>query len=175
MTIFRFSFKTVNKNKSNYKGCCLCSSKGFLTPVKTLFAYLIAPVIPAASKPLIMESFCFLRSNSVLLAWGGYKSHTWRDTFTSSFAIPFAHCISIPCVEFVVNEFFCCLIKLISKGWNLLLRFWEAVISSQLFFVLRGFISLFSWPLNVSMIIREHAALAGSQDPSFFLTNKERW
>ena len=25
-----FSFKTISKNKSNYKGCCLHSSKGFL-------------------------------------------------------------------------------------------------------------------------------------------------
>ena len=56
-----FSFKTINKNKSNYKGFCRYSSNGFSTLLKTSFAYLIAPVIPAASKPLIMELFCFLR------------------------------------------------------------------------------------------------------------------
>ena len=55
----------------------------------------------------------------------------------------FAHSISIPCVVFV-NEFFCCLILLISKGWNLLLRFWETITNSQLFVVLSRFISLLS-------------------------------
>ena len=56
-----FLFKTINKNKSNHKGCFLCSSKGFSILVKISFANLIAPVFPAASKPLSMELFCFLR------------------------------------------------------------------------------------------------------------------
>ena len=57
-----FSFKAMNKNKiNNYKACYLCSSKQFSTLVKTSFANLIASVIPATLKPLIMESFRFLR------------------------------------------------------------------------------------------------------------------
>ena len=46
-----FSFKTIKKNKSNYKGCYLCSTKGFSTLVKTSLANLIVSVIPASSKP----------------------------------------------------------------------------------------------------------------------------
>ena len=57
-----FSLKTINKNKNNYKGCCLCSSRGFSTLLKTSLPNLIASVFPAASQPLIMESFYFLRS-----------------------------------------------------------------------------------------------------------------
>ena len=68
-----FSFKTINKNKINCKGRCLCSSKAFSTLVKTSFANLITSAIPAASKPLIMESFCFLR-------WL-YVSTTHLETF----------------------------------------------------------------------------------------------
>ena len=55
------SFKTINRIKFNYKGCCLCSLKGFSAHVKTSFANLITSVIPAASKSLIVESLCFLR------------------------------------------------------------------------------------------------------------------
>ena len=50
-----FSFKTINKNKSNYKDYRLCSLRAFSTLVRTSFANLIASVIPAASKRLIME------------------------------------------------------------------------------------------------------------------------
>ena len=35
--------------------------KGFSTRLKTSFAHVIASLIPTASKPLIMESFWFLR------------------------------------------------------------------------------------------------------------------
>ena len=56
-----FSFKRINKNKiDNYKACYLCLPKIFYTLAKT-FANIIASVIPAASKPLIMELLCFLR------------------------------------------------------------------------------------------------------------------
>ena len=56
-----FSFKTISKNKSSYKSCCLCLSQGFSTLVKRSFANLIASVVPEVPKSLIMESFCFLR------------------------------------------------------------------------------------------------------------------
>ena len=51
-----FSLKTINKNKSSYKSCCLCLSKGSSTLEKTSFANLMASVVPAAPKLLIMKS-----------------------------------------------------------------------------------------------------------------------
>ena len=54
------SFKTININKSNYKDCCLCSSKELTAFVKTSLAILIVLVIPASFKFLNVESFCFL-------------------------------------------------------------------------------------------------------------------
>ena len=87
-----FSFKIINKKKSIYKGCCLCSSKGLPTLVKTSFANLITSVIPAASKPLIMELFCFLSwlyMYTIHLGLRGFKSLNLRDTYTSPGTISF--------------------------------------------------------------------------------------
>ena len=91
-----FPFKAINKYKSNYKSCCLSSSKGFSTLVKTSFSNLIASVISAASKPLIMESSSFPRwkhVSTIPLVWKGFTWLSLRDTFKSPGAISFENCL----------------------------------------------------------------------------------
>ena len=152
--MFMFSLKTINKNKSNYKGCCLYSMKGFSTLVKTSFANLIVSVITAASKPLITESFCFLRwlyVSTIHLAWRDFKSLNLRDTFTRPGVIPFDNCLLTQSTYQMLNLFemnlFAAWFTLISTGWNLLIRLWGTRTISQLFFVLSRFISSLPWPL----------------------------
>ena len=155
-----FSWK---KRKNYEKFCyCLCSSKGFSTRVKTSFAHVIASLIPAASKPLIMESFWCLRwlyVSTIHRAWRGFKSLNLRDTLTSPGATPFDNCLLTLSAYHALNlfeiNFFADLLMLISKGWNLFVRLCGTITNSQLFFAHNRFISLLSWPSKVSMIIEE--------------------
>ena len=143
-----FSFKTINKNKSNYKGCCLWLLKGFSTLVKTSFANLIASVIPVASKPLIMESFSFLRwlyESTIHLAWRGFKSLNLRDTFTSPGAIPFNNCLVTLLAYDLLNlfkmNFFCFLISAYIQGLKLIGK--TARNDNQFTFII-----LFAWQIR---------------------------
>ena len=155
-----FSWK---KRKNYEKFCyCLCSSKGFSTRVKTSFAHVIASLIPAASKPLIMESFWCLRwlyVSTIHRAWRGFKSLNLRDTLTSPGATPFDNCLLTLSAYHALNlfeiNFFADWLMLISKGWNLFVRLCGTITNSQLFFAHNRFISLLSWPLKVSIIIKE--------------------
>ena len=93
--------------------CCLCSLKEFSTRVKTSFTHVIASLIHAASKPLIMKSFWCLRwlyVSTIHRAWRGFKLLIARDTLTSPDATVFDNSISIPCVELVWDKFLCWLI-----------------------------------------------------------------
>ena len=117
-----FSFKTINTNKSSFKGCCLLLLKGFSTLViiwsmikcdpvinETSFANLIDSVIPAASKPsLIIESLCFLRwlyVSTIHLVSKGFKSLNLMVTFTSPGEIPFDNCLLTISAYYVLNLF----------------------------------------------------------------------
>ena len=143
--------------------CCFCSSKGFSTRVKTSFAHVVASLIHAASKPLIMESFWRLRwlyVSSIHRTWRGFKSVNLRDTLTSPGATPFDNCLLTLSAYHVLNlfeiNFFADWLMLIFKGWNLLVRLCGTITNSQLFFAHNRFISSLPWPLKVPIIIKEH-------------------
>ena len=55
---------------------------------------------------------------------------------------------------FEIN-FFADWLMLISKGWNLFVRLCGTITNSQLFFAHNRFISSLSWPLKVSIIIKD--------------------
>ena len=126
---------------------------------------MIDSVILPESKPLIMESFCFLRwlcASTIHLAWRGFKSLNLINIFTSPGAIPFGNWLLTLSTYYILNLFemnvFTDWFTLISKGWIFLVRFWETIISSRLICVLSRFTLSFSWPLNVSMTIRERCS-----------------
>ena len=80
------------KKRKNYC-CCLCSSKGFSTGVNTSFARVIASLIPAASKPLIMDCFGVLDDYmSQQSTEHGEVSLSLRDTLILPGATPFDNC-----------------------------------------------------------------------------------
>ena len=97
--------------------CCLCSLKGFSTRVKTTFTYVIASLFPAASKPLIMESFLVFEMIACLNSPPSMKRFQITQ-FEGYFYIArcnsvwqlFANAISILCVELVWDKFLCWLI-----------------------------------------------------------------
>ena len=92
LLLFMVSFKTINKNKSNYKVVvCLCQKDFLLLWRHHLQMWL--PQLSLQHRNLIMELFCFLRwfyVSAIHLAWRGFISLNLRDTFTL-----FAHSISI--------------------------------------------------------------------------------
>ena len=141
---------------------CLCSSKWFSSHVKISFAHVIASLIPAASKPLIMESFCCLRwldVSTIHRAWRCFKSLNLRDTLTSPGATPFDNCFLTLSAYHALNlfeiNFFADWLMLISEGWNLFVRLCGTITNLQLFFAHNRFISSLPWLLKVSIIMKE--------------------
>ena len=61
-------------------------------------------------------------------------------------------------------------LRLISKGWNLFFRLCGTITNSQLLFAHNRFKSSLSWPLKVSIIIKE--CWFSGYPSSFFLTEK---
>ena len=138
--------------------CCLCSLKEFSTRVKTSFTHVIASLIHAASKALIMKSFWCLRwlyVSTIHRAWRGFKSLNLRDTLTSPGATPFDNCLLTLSAYHALNlfeiNFFADWLMLISKGWNLFVRLCGTITNSQLFFAHNRFTSSLSW-----LIIKDH-------------------
>ena len=132
-----FSFKTINKNKiDNYKACYLCFPKIFYTLAKTF----------ANKSPQLSLQHQNLWSWNCFVSWGGCTclQSTWRDILRDIFASPgailFENCLLTRSAYLVFNLFeiifFAAWYMLICKGWNLLVRLWEKITNSQLFFVL---------------------------------------
>ena len=151
--------------------------KGFSTRLKTSFAHVIASLIPTALKPLIMESFWFLRwlcVSTIHRAWRSFKSPNLRDILTSLGATLFDNCLLTVSAHHALNlfeiNFFTDWLMLISKGSNLFVRLCGTIINLQLFFAHNRFISSFSWPLKVSIVIKER--WYSGQPSSFFLADK---
>ena len=147
-----FSWKKSEKTTKNSAAV----SKGFPTRVRISFAHVIASLIPAASKPLIMKSFWCLRwlhVSKIHQAWRGFKSLNLRDTLTLPGATQSDnYLLALNLFEMI---FFTDWLILISKDWNLFVRFCGTITNSRLFFAHNRFISLLSWPLKVSIIIKE--------------------
>ena len=118
----------MKKKRKNTKNSVVVSIE-FSTRVKTSLAHMIAWLIPAASKPLIMKSFwCFrwLHVSKIHRAWKGFKSLILRDTLTSPGATPFDNCLLTLSAYQALNLFeinlFADWLMLISKGWKLALK-----------------------------------------------------
>ena len=127
--------------------------------MKALFVHVIALLIPAAMKPLIMESFWCLRwlyVSTIHRLWRGLKSLNLRDTLTSPGAIPLDNCLLTLSAYHALNlfeiNFFADWLMLISKGWNLFVRLCGTITNSQLFFAHNRFISSFSWSIHCEKI-----------------------
>ena len=79
--------------------------------------------------------------------------------FTLPGATPFDNCFLTQSAYHALNlfeiNFFADWLMLISKGWNLFVRLCGTITNSQLFFAHNRFISSLSWPLKVSIIIKE--------------------
>ena len=154
-----FSWKKSEKTTKN----SVAVSKGFPARVKISSAHVIASLIPAASKPLIMKSFWCLRWLHVLKihqAWRGFKSLNLRDTLTLPGATPFDNCLltlsAYQALKFFQINFFADWLMLRLKGCgHFLVRLRRTITNSQLFFEHNRFISLLSWPLKVSINIKE--------------------
>ena len=91
--------------------------------------------------------------------WRGLKSLNLRDILTSPSATSFDICLLTLSAYHALNlfeiNFFADWLMLISKGWNLYVRLCGTITNSQLFFAHNRFISLLSWPLKVSIILKE--------------------
>ena len=86
-------------------------------------------------------------------AWRGFKSLNLRDTLTLPGATQSDnYLLALNLFEMI---FFTDWLILISKDWNLFVRFCGTITNSRLFFAHNRFISLLSWPLKVSIIIKE--------------------
>ena len=108
-----FSWKKSEKTTKN----SVFVSKEFSTRVKTSLAHVIAWLIPAASKPLIMKSFwCFrwLHISKIHRALKMFQITQFEGYFNvarcNSVWQLFANSISIPSVELVWDKFICWLI-----------------------------------------------------------------
>ena len=92
-------------------------------------------------------------------AWRNFESLNLRDTLTSPGATPFDSCLLTLSAYHALNlfeiNFFADWLMLISKGWNLFVRLCGTKTNSQLFFAYNRFISSLSWPLKVSIIIKD--------------------
>ena len=109
-----------------------------------------------------MESFWCLRwlyISTIHRAWRGFKSLNLRDTLTSPGATPFDNCLLTLSAYHALNlfeiNFFADWLMLISKGWNLFVRLCGTITNSQLLFKYNHFIPSLSWPLKVSIIIKD--------------------
>ena len=87
-----FYYRNNKKTKIVYR----FSSKGFSHLAYTSCAILTASSIPAFSKPLTTDSFCYFRYpyiSTIHFACRAFKSLSFNETLTSPGAFPFINCL----------------------------------------------------------------------------------
>ena len=110
--------------------------------MKTSLAHTIASLIPAASAAFWGLRWFYV--STIHRAWRAFKSLNFSDTLTSPGATPFDNCLLTLSAYHALNlfeiNFIADWLMLISKGWNLFVRFCGTITGTQLFFAHNRFI-----------------------------------
>ena len=120
------------------------------------FAYFMLPLIVKSWRP-----YRYLYISKIHLACAGLTWDKFNETSTSAGSLPLLSCLvtfsdlfSILYVYFSLMKLFAGLLKVTSRGWNLLVRLWGTRMRTQLFSQQSLATASLACPLKVSIVTR---------------------